>query len=60
MEDVDLLMREVHSYLRAVEAFRAEGHEPCWLPEPLGLPAPPAPARRLSGTSEFLARLDRG
>jgi hypothetical protein len=23
-------MREVRRYLAAVEAFRAEGHEPCW------------------------------
>jgi hypothetical protein len=30
---LDELMREVRRYLVAVDAFRAEGHEPRWLPE---------------------------
>jgi hypothetical protein len=49
------LMAEVRRYLAAVEAFRAEGHEPQWLPErepakpvvprrrPVVLGAPPIP-----------------
>jgi hypothetical protein len=27
------LVREAERYLRAVDAFRAEGHEPRWAPE---------------------------
>lgn len=28
--DIEALLLEIASYLTAVEAFRAEGHEPCW------------------------------
>jgi hypothetical protein len=31
--DLDELMTELCRYLAAVEAFRAEGHEPVWLRE---------------------------
>ena len=37
MDDLDELMREVGSYLHAVDVFRAEGHGPTWLPEPIAL-----------------------
>jgi len=37
--DPSLLIREARRYLAAVDTFRAEGHEPRWLPEP-GAPAP--------------------
>jgi hypothetical protein len=28
------LIAEIQRYLAAVEAFRAEGREPCWRPDP--------------------------
>jgi hypothetical protein len=31
--DAAVLVAEVQRYLAAVEAFRAEGREPSWLPE---------------------------
>jgi hypothetical protein len=31
--DLDELMTELRRYLAAVDAFRAEGHEPVWLRE---------------------------
>jgi hypothetical protein len=31
--DIEELMREIERYLAAVEAFRSEGHEPCWAGE---------------------------
>jgi hypothetical protein len=44
--DIAALMREIARYLAAVDAFRAAGHEPSWLPEP-GVPTPAGtPARR--------------
>ena len=44
--DVEILMRDVWRYLRAVDTFRAEGHEPRWRPEPTG--PPPALRRPLA------------
>ena len=41
------LMDEVRRYLAAVETFRAEGHEPRWLPEQSRVDRQAAPRRRL-------------
>ena len=38
------LVDEIRRYLVAVDAFRAAGYEPCWLPEP-----PPARSELRSG-----------
>ena len=42
------LMDEVRRYLAAVDAFRAEGHEPRWLPEQSRVEGHAAPRRRLA------------
>jgi hypothetical protein len=44
--NVTTLMLEVKRYLAAVDAFRAEGHEPRWSPECTG---PAAASRRRRG-----------
>jgi hypothetical protein len=36
--DLQLMLREARRYLRAVDAFRAEGCEPCWRPDREPLP----------------------
>jgi hypothetical protein len=59
MDDLDLLMREVRRYLRAVDVFRAEGCEPSWLPEQTLPPGAPPP-RPLPASAQLLARLDPG
>jgi hypothetical protein len=46
--DTTGLMDEVRRYLIAVEAFRAEGREPCWTPE------------HRTATKPRRVRLDRG
>jgi hypothetical protein len=33
-KDVDALVAEIHLYLEAIDAFRAQGREPHWRPEP--------------------------
>jgi hypothetical protein len=33
-KDVDTLVAEIHLYLEAIDAFRAQGREPHWRPEP--------------------------
>jgi hypothetical protein len=59
--DRGVLMREVRSYLRAVEAFRTEGHEPRWQVERhVPRTAPPhRPELRLRVCDGF-GRLDPG
>jgi hypothetical protein len=59
MDDLDLLMREVRSYLRAVDAFRAAGHEPTWLGEET-VPREQPAAKALPGSAQLLRWLDRG
>jgi hypothetical protein len=44
--DTRALMREVHRYLAAVDIFRAEGREPCWLREPTDDEKADVPRRR--------------
>jgi hypothetical protein len=39
------LLAEVKRYLAAVDAFRAAGREPYWLPEPVSADIPPARPR---------------
>ncbi|HEX3056840.1 MAG TPA: hypothetical protein VHP82_11960 [Gaiellaceae bacterium] len=60
MQDADRLIREVQRYLRAVEAFRAEGHEPSWRAEQPAPAGTPSPRRLLSGSTTALGRLDPG
>jgi hypothetical protein len=45
MDGPELLV-EVERYLAAVDAFRAAGVEPTWLPEPAFAEVPPARRRR--------------
>jgi len=42
------LMDEIWRYLDAVEAFRAEGHEPSWRPERPTLDDEDVPRRRVA------------
>jgi hypothetical protein len=39
--DLSFLMSEIRRYLAAVGSFRAEGHGPRWLPEPVRQPPVP-------------------
>jgi hypothetical protein len=59
MDDLDQLMREVGSYLRAVDVFRAEGLEPTWRSEQT-VPREPPTAGALPGSAQLLRWLDRG
>jgi hypothetical protein len=53
--DPDVLIAEVGRYLAAVQAFRAEGCEPSWLPE-RRVPDVEVPRRRPSTVPRLGAR----
>jgi hypothetical protein len=59
--DRGALMREVRSYLRAVEIFRTEGHEPHWQVEQhVPRTAPPRTPDLHLRVCDAFSRLDPG